>query len=598
MKKILILSLFLIIPFSIIPYADALLIGDNSTGGECNTVGMWNVTSRTCTLSSDINEEIVMGANLITLDGNGHNVTAPTPGMGDGVSIKIMFGITIENLTIIDFKNGIFLDNALDNSLINNTIIDSTLRGIFLDTSERNLIYGNFINGSTDSGIFVMFSDETLIENNSVINNEHGIYSDASDRTITKNNNSTSNNDFGIYLNNSPNSLIMNNTAKNNDEGINIFGSSNHTITGNLITENRLGGLINFVITPFIVTNNTYSNNIEQGLRITDSSPLQVYNNNFIGNPIQATSQFTSVIFSPSEETGGNYWGDYSPLCANVNNDNYCDLPYPFDGGDVNINDDFVWVLPDGWLTKFTGDADIVVNATSASGAIVNYSVSATLKGDPIPVTCDPVSGSLFPEGNSTVTCTAQNGIVTSFTITVNPFFIPDCLSPQNGNWVITEDCMLVNNSLIQGNVTVQGDTLLVITTDTTLSLPIGNKITIEQGAGVLIKSGGTFRIISGVNSASISIPQGTSVPGCEVFDECYIPYEVTVEVGSEVTWTNDDTAAHTVTAGSAGGGPTGEFDSSLFSAGTTFSHTFDTAGEIPYFCAVHPWMEGIVTVI
>ena len=31
--------------------------------------------------------------------------------------------------------------------------------------------------------------------------------------------------------------------------------------------------------------------------------------------------------------------------------------------------------------------------------------------------------------------------------------------------------------------------------------------------------------------------------------------------------------------------------------AGTTFSHTFESAGEFPYFCMVHPWMVGIVTV-
>jgi len=97
--------------------------------------------------------------------------------------------------------------------------------------------------------------------------------------------------------------------------------------------------------------------------------------------------------------------------------------------------------------------------------------------------------------------------------------------------------------------------------------------------------------------TVSVSAPQGTSVPGCEVTNECFVPYEVTIDVGGEVTWSNDDTAAHTVTAGSAGQGPSGEFDSSLFMAGTTFSHTFESAGEFPYFCMVHPWMAGIVTV-
>jgi len=97
--------------------------------------------------------------------------------------------------------------------------------------------------------------------------------------------------------------------------------------------------------------------------------------------------------------------------------------------------------------------------------------------------------------------------------------------------------------------------------------------------------------------TASVSTPQGTSVPGCETTNECFIPYEVTVDVGGVVTWSNDDSAAHTVTAGSAADGPSGVFDSSLFMAGTTFSHEFEAVGEYPYFCMVHPWMEGIVTV-
>ena len=97
--------------------------------------------------------------------------------------------------------------------------------------------------------------------------------------------------------------------------------------------------------------------------------------------------------------------------------------------------------------------------------------------------------------------------------------------------------------------------------------------------------------------TASVSTPAGTSVPGCEETNECYIPYEVTVDVGGEVTWTNDDSAAHTVTGGSAAEGPSGVFDSSLFMAGTTFSHKFEEVGVYPYFCMVHPWMEGIVTV-
>jgi len=97
--------------------------------------------------------------------------------------------------------------------------------------------------------------------------------------------------------------------------------------------------------------------------------------------------------------------------------------------------------------------------------------------------------------------------------------------------------------------------------------------------------------------AVTVSAPAGTSVPGCEETDECFIPSSVTIGVGEKVTWSNDDTAAHTVTSGSAADGPDGEFDSSLFMAATTFEHTFDTEGEYPYFCMVHPWMVGTVVV-
>jgi len=97
--------------------------------------------------------------------------------------------------------------------------------------------------------------------------------------------------------------------------------------------------------------------------------------------------------------------------------------------------------------------------------------------------------------------------------------------------------------------------------------------------------------------TGTISAPAGSSAPGCEETNECFIPAEVTISVGETITWSNDDTAAHTVTSGLPSEGPDGVFDSSLFMAGTTFEHTFVEAGEYPYYCMVHPWMTGKVQV-
>jgi predicted secreted protein with PEFG-CTERM motif len=95
----------------------------------------------------------------------------------------------------------------------------------------------------------------------------------------------------------------------------------------------------------------------------------------------------------------------------------------------------------------------------------------------------------------------------------------------------------------------------------------------------------------------NVSAPAGSATPGCEETNSCFIPAEAIIDVGGEVIWTNDDTAAHTVTSGNPTDGPDGVFDSSLFGPGKTFSQTFGEAGTFPYFCMVHPWMKGVVTV-
>jgi len=121
------------------------------------------------------------------------------------------------------------------------------------------------------------------------------------------------------------------------------------------------------------------------------------------------------------------------------------------------------------------------------------------------------------------------------------------------------------------------------------------------DGAGFIIAHT-TFEIAeSGTanTGAVVSNPLGSSVPGCEETDEgCFIPSTITIDVGGEVTWVNDDGAAHTVTSGVlTDGGPDGLFDSGLFAPGDEFSVTFWAKGEYPYFCLVHPWMEGLVIV-
>ena len=106
-----------------------------------------------------------------------------------------------------------------------------------------------------------------------------------------------------------------------------------------------------------------------------------------------------------------------------------------------------------------------------------------------------------------------------------------------------------------------------------------------------------TMKEPAGPMTHVVDMPAGTSVPGCEETNECYIPADITINAGDTVEWTNSDTAAHTVTGGSPAEGPSGVFDSSLVMGGAVYSFTFEEAGSYDYFCMVHPWMVGSVTV-
>ena len=99
-----------------------------------------------------------------------------------------------------------------------------------------------------------------------------------------------------------------------------------------------------------------------------------------------------------------------------------------------------------------------------------------------------------------------------------------------------------------------------------------------------------------------VDMPAGSAVPGCEEDGWCYMPGDLTVHVGDTVTWLNSDTLPHTVTSGNVDADAIGinapnGFDSGFLSGGDEYEHTFDVAGTYDYYCQLHPWMQGTVTV-
>jgi plastocyanin len=113
-------------------------------------------------------------------------------------------------------------------------------------------------------------------------------------------------------------------------------------------------------------------------------------------------------------------------------------------------------------------------------------------------------------------------------------------------------------------------------------------------GAATLLIAGGTAAQIHHTYAAS---PAATKQVVATEKNNKYLfsPKSITVSVGTKVVWKNTSDAAHTVT-GTAGNAKFKAYNAKLL-AGKSVSFTFSKAGTYKYYCSIHPYMKGTVTV-
>jgi len=99
---------------------------------------------------------------------------------------------------------------------------------------------------------------------------------------------------------------------------------------------------------------------------------------------------------------------------------------------------------------------------------------------------------------------------------------------------------------------------------------------------------------ISVSSTAKVLIPNGNSALGNTGF---FIPLNLEVIRGTTVTWENEDNIGHTVQSQDEKGNIIPLFNSNVLKTGETFSYKFEKPGVYHYFCTIHPWRIGIVTV-
>jgi cytochrome c oxidase subunit 2 len=126
-----------------------------------------------------------------------------------------------------------------------------------------------------------------------------------------------------------------------------------------------------------------------------------------------------------------------------------------------------------------------------------------------------------------------------------------------------------------------------------TTSAAAGNATTTQASAG----NATSAATAGGGGGVTLTILEGSSIQGNPDYD----PDELTVKKGDKITVNNVDTMPHTVTNGESGSDPNSGklFDTSIINGGD--SAEIDTsavdAGAHPYYCMVHPYMTGSLTI-
>ena len=91
----------------------------------------------TYTLIEDVSEGLEITENNLTLDGDGHTVTGA--GLGSGVHLSGRTGVTIKNLKVQNFHNGIQLVGGSYNKFIDNTVSGSEYGSGILISKSNNI---------------------------------------------------------------------------------------------------------------------------------------------------------------------------------------------------------------------------------------------------------------------------------------------------------------------------------------------------------------------------------------------------------------------------------------------------------------------------
>lgn len=238
---------------------------------EADTSGTLVITADT-TLTEDHQGSIVIAADGVTLDCDGHTITGPAEqGQQDsGVFVLSRTDVTVEDCLATGFTQGIEVADSEGVSIIDNQAFANPGNGFFIVRSSRTTLMGNVStgnglvypgagytfdestqsyvadNGATgnDGGVWLHWAHENTFDGNTLDGNGSGLGADGSERNVFVSNSFSHNDGPGIdTIYSHSNTFRTNDVAENGGRGITLESSSDNRLVKNWVYENGEQGI-------------------------------------------------------------------------------------------------------------------------------------------------------------------------------------------------------------------------------------------------------------------------------------------------------------------------------------------------------------------
>jgi len=233
---------------------------------------------------------IVIERDDVILDGAGYSLQGSYMNSDRGISLSMRYNVTVRNIEIEWFYEGIWLFESSYSNISGNNIANNG-DGVLLHNSSNNGISGNNIAdswtyGISSTGDFQDYSSNNIITGNNITGcNGVGIwFCYSTDSSTISGNNITANEGDGIWLyySSQNNSINGNNIADNWNWGIELQCSPNNSINGNNVAGNG-AGIILYLSSGSVIIDNTF---VDDGLYVADSSHYVVEDNTVNSKPL------------------------------------------------------------------------------------------------------------------------------------------------------------------------------------------------------------------------------------------------------------------------------------------------------------------------